>query len=157
MKTFLPLVLILTPLLAQSADQARHDETGNILAWLKHLASELSAVRRELHELRIEKQEARVQAHERELQQIRDERGDREEQERMQAQELARIDQQLRAPTLTDEERAQFETLRAELLARKPSGPADSVRREAQAAERLEHEQRRLQKLKELAHALASR
>jgi hypothetical protein len=156
MKAVLTLVLILAPVLqAQSADLAKQ-ETNRVLAWLQYLAAELTQVRLELHEERIEKQEAKVQALERALEQIRAARRDNEQQELMQARELARIDQQL-ASTLSAEERSQIEALRADLLARKPSAPADPGRHDAEAAERLANEQRRLQKLKEVANALAAR
>ena len=157
MKAVLTLVLILAPVLkAQSADLAKQ-ETNHVLAWLQYLAAELAQVRRELHEERIEKQEAKVQALESTLEQIRAARRDNEQQGLMLARELARIDQQLLASPLSAEERSQIEAFRADLLARKPSAPADPGRHDAEAAERLAHEQRRLQKLKEVANALAAR
>ena len=157
MKTVLTLVLIVAPVLkAQTADAARQ-EPNLVLAWLQHLAAELAQVRRELQEERIEKQEAKVKGLERELEQVRAARRDNEEQVRMQAQEIARLDQQLLASTLPAEERSQIEAVRADLLARRPSAPADPERQDAEAAERLANEQRRLQKLKEVANALAGR
>jgi hypothetical protein len=155
MKAILILVFIMTPVLPAQTPNQSHE--SQVLAWLKFVASELVAVRRELHEERMAKQQEKVETLEREFEQVRAERREGEDQARMQSQELARIEQNLLAPTLTPEEKTQLEGVRAELLARKPSAPANAGRVEAQAVERLRQEQSRLQAMRQQAQALASR
>ena len=156
MKTTIILLLLVTPVLfGQTAGQPSHE--SQVLAWLRHLASELASVRRELLEERLAKQQEKVETLEREFEQMRAHRRESEEQERMQAQELARVEQSLLAPALTPEERAQLEGLRAELVARKPSAPANPGRSEGLAVERLRQEQGRLQAMRQQAQAHAAR
>jgi hypothetical protein len=155
MKAVLILIFIMTPVLRAQTPNQSHE--SQVLAWLRFVASELAAVRRELHEERMAKQQERVEALEREFEQIRTQRRETEDQDRMQSQELARVEQNLLVSTLTPEERAQLDGVRAELLARKPSAPANAARHEAQAVERLRQEQSRLQTMRQQAQALASR
>src|SRR5262245_168853 len=117
MKAILILVFIMTAVLPAQTPNQSHE--GQVLAWLQFVASELAAVRRELHEERMAKQQEKVEALEREFEQIRAQRRESDDQERMQAQELARIEQNLLVATGTPEDRTQLEGLKAELLARK--------------------------------------
>ena len=137
-----------------AGDTARQ-ETPDTIAWLRFVASELRQLRLEVLNDRIERQEARVRVLDHELQQVRNERQDGEEVQRLQEQEISQLVQRLSDPALSPDERSQLQSLRSELTVREPTERAGSAQKEAQTGERLRQEQLRLESLRSLARSLA--
>jgi len=150
--------------LAQSADPiapkpAAPGESQNVPAWLHYIALELKKIRLELIEERSEKRQAGLSDLEHELQLIRDQQREIEEEQSAEAREPTEIDSQLAQPGISKEQREELEARKADLLAAGPSrftGPrAALAQREAQARERIAAEQQRIQILAQQAQDLA--
>lgn len=131
----------------------------NLSAWLQYVALELKNLRLELIEERREKQQAGLAALERELQLIRDQQKDLDEQQNAESREPMEIDVQLTQPDLSKARREELEARKADLLVAGPSrfaSPQSALaRREADARERIALQQQRLQLLAQEAQNLA--
>lgn len=135
-----------------AADPSK-DDSSNSIAWLRFIATEIRQLRRELLEDRLERQEARVKALERELQQVRAERQQSDDLQGAQAQETSQLEERLRDPEISAEQRSQLEALRAELLTRAPTDREVFARKENEASDALRRERARLAQLHQLLRA----
>ena len=139
---------------------AAKGEPQNLAAWLQYITLELKKIRLELIEERCEKQQTVLSDLEGELQHIRDQQREMEEEQNAEVREPIEIDSQLAQPGISNEQREELEARKAELLASGPSrfaGPRSALaQREAQARERIAIEQQRIQLLSKQAQDFAT-
>ena len=118
---------------------------GSAIDWIKSVATELRQLRKELFEDRIERQEERMRALEHEFSQVRAQLQNGEQVQRAQNQEILQMDQRLSDPSLTEDERAQLESVRTEAGASNQIDQAALLQREAEIGENLRRERIRLE------------
>jgi hypothetical protein len=163
----LPLILLAVtnrqPSFAQTATpippkQAETDSSQNVSAWLQYIALELKKLRLELIEERCDAQQGRLSSLERELQLIRDQQREIEEEQNAELREPTEIDSQLAQPGISKEQREELEARKADLLGAEPSRYAASrlalAKREDEARQRVAVEQQRMQVLVQQAQNL---
>jgi hypothetical protein len=130
---------------------ATPSESQNLSGWLQYIALELKKIRLELIQERYEKQQTGLSDLERELQLIRDQQREIEEEQNAEAREPVEIDSQLAQPGISKEQREELEARKADLLSAGLSrfaGPRSALaQREAQVRERIAGEQERIQRL----------
>jgi hypothetical protein len=157
-------VIVQQTCLAQPADTiapkaAATSESQNLSAWLQYITLELKKIRLELLEERYQKQQTGLSQLERELQLIRDQQREIEEEQNAEGREPIEIDSQLAQPGISKEQREELEARKADLLAGGSSrfaGPRSALsQREAQARELITIEQQRIQLLAQQAQDLA--
>jgi hypothetical protein len=138
---------------------ATASESQKLAGWLQYIALELKKIRLELIEERCEKQQTGLSNLERELQLIRDQQREMEEEQNAEVREPVEIDSQLAQPGLSKEQREELEARKADLLSAGPSRFAGArsalAQREAQVRDRIAGEQQRIQQLARQAQALA--
>lgn len=138
---------------------ATSGSAANQVAWLQYISAELRRVHIELLEQRRDLQQAKMQDLERELDAVRNQQQQLQEEQNSQTQQAADIEAQLVQPSLTKAEHEELEARRADLLALSPSrfGSVHNAlaQRETRARERLALQEERVraldQQLRELS------
>lgn len=149
-------VLVIMAVAASGAASAQnHNDTvsaggnaANQMAWIQYIAGELRRIHMELLEDRRDFQQAKLQDLEREIDTVRTQQQQVQEEQRSQTQQAVEIEGRLVQASLSNQERAELEEQRADLLAQSPSkfGSVQNAlaQREARARERLALQEQRV-------------
>ena len=133
------------PLRAQTASASRQNDDSELRALLKQLIAEVTSLRTELRQERLERQHVTISNLENDIRQVHLERSKLEERERAQGSEIAEFDEHLQQPNLKPAERASLEAARARILIAVPeklrAEKAIIVTRERELQDRLLREQ----------------
>ena len=120
------------------------------LAWLQYISSELRKIHLELLEQRRELQQAKLESVQRDLESIQAQQHELQDEQRAQAQQAVEVEEQLGQSTLTQAERDELQSQKAELAASPTRfGSAENALtlREARAREGLAIQEQRVREI----------
>ena len=134
-------------------------DSPKMTALMQSIAIELKKLRLELLEERCERQQTKLAEVEHELELVRNQQRELEEEQNSEAREATEIDSQLGQSGLSSQQREELEARKADLLATGPSRFGSSevalAQRETQVRERVALEQQHIQFLVQQAQELA--